>query len=95
MIVVYRLPQSTITSQQVAQVIHCLNAPSHQNLTATDVERIYDYLKTHPYKWYNPWIRLEKRPDQAQRVLDWLGQQLERATEFEHGVKALRAELGE
>ncbi len=64
-------------------------------MTAADVERIYDYLKSHPYKWYNPWIRLEQHPDQAQRVLDWLGQQLERVKEFKKGVEALRAELGE
>ena len=95
MIIVYRLPQSTITSHQVAQVINRINAPNHQNLTAADVERIYDYVETHPYKWYNPWIRLQQHPDHAQRMLDWLGLQLERAEKFERGVKALRAELGE
>ena len=70
----------------------CTKSPE---LACCRLERIYNYLKAHPCKRYNPWIRLQQHPDQAQRVLGWLGQQSERAKEFEKGVQALRADSGE
>ncbi|KAL2045208.1 hypothetical protein N7G274_002290 [Stereocaulon virgatum] len=58
LIILHRLPQSTLTSTHLARFLRFSKSPQYEGLTGEEIATIYRYLKSKPQNYYNPWKHL-------------------------------------